>query len=376
MKSVLLVNSLRFPDGDAGAVRVYTFAKALKELGYNVEVITKGCGDGQVNYDGIPFKSFYSNGIKAGVLFLKNIKNYLDSLINGKKIDFIIGYGSDLYLIIFLKYWCKRHSVTFICDVVEWYSKSQFKHPYINSIYLKKQILNKYVLSKNTRIIAISRYLETYYKNKGCLTVRIPILFYSRAATLREFHSGLKLSLVYAGSPGKKDYIYNIIKGLSLLSNEELRRIEFTVFGIQPGVLESNIDEQTFSKVKDILKIKGIQSRKTVIDAYSGCDFSVLLRDPSLRVSKAGFPSKVIECMGYGVPMICNLSSDLADFIVNGVTGIIVADNSACAFADAVRYALTLDIADKENIKKNAYLCVHDKFNIMSYAAGFKKILS
>jgi len=45
------------------------------------------------------------------------------------------------------------------------------------------------------------------------------------------------------------------------------------------------------------------------------------------------------ECSALGVPMLCNLTSDLADYLRNGVNAIVVSDVSVEGFCQALQGA-------------------------------------
>lgn len=375
IQNICLVNILKFPNGDAGSVRVLGFAKVLESLGYNTIVATLGRKDEikkKSCYEGIEYKSFRHKGKFEKILFYPSLLFWLYK--NKDKIDVIIGYASDLILTYILKSFCRIFKITLICDVVEWYSKSQFRYPYISYNYIQKNILNKYVLNRSVRIIAISRYLEEYYKAKGCVTVRIPIFF-----ELPNFYKKTcrnRLSLIYAGSPGKKDFLYAMLQGLALLPLEKLEQVEFTIIGVSQDVVKQNIANDVYDYIKPYLQIKGRISREDVLNHLRESDFSVLLRDPNLKVSKAGFPSKVPESMCNGTPLICNYSSDLQDYLIDSVNALICKDYTPTAFKDTVLKALLLSSEEKKQIAINAYKTAEQHFNICSNREKFINILS
>jgi len=51
-------------------------------------------------------------------------------------------------------------------------------------------------------------------------------------------------------------------------------------------------------------------------------DFSLLLRNEA-RYSRAGFPTKFVESLAVGTPVIANLTSDLHRYLKEGDTGFI-----------------------------------------------------
>lgn len=375
MHNIYLVNSLRFPFGDAGGIRVLGFAKVLKYLGYAPYVVTMGVEpETESIIDDISYKSFRQKNKKMNyLLFYPKMFYFL--LKKRQNINFVIADGSDLLLIVFLKLFCRLFHIVFICDVVEWYSKSQFKRPYLSYDYLSKNILNRYVLTKKDRIIAISRYLEEYFTHKGCKTVRIPIFFEIPEDEFKK-KEHKRLTLIYAGSPGKKDFLGEMLTGVSRLTPSDLQRIRFIVIGVTEANLRMNLGIETYDTIKACLQVTGRLDRHNVLNYYKEADFAVLLRNAELRVSKAGFPSKVSECMCYYTPMICNYSSDLKDYLVDGVNCLICNDHTAESFEDTIKRALALHRDEIKIMSEKAYQTAVRYFNILSNQESFTKILT
>lgn len=364
MKKVVFINDLRFPSGDAGSIRVLNTAKAMRENGEEVLVVSHGERNSSIkkgNVEGVDYILFNSTNRYVDI-FSFVLKIIIWVVCNRKAIKAIVGYGSNTILVGILKMLCGLCKMTFVCDVVEWYSKEQFSSRY-SFAYFQKNIQNKYILNKKVRIIAISSYLEKYYKEKGCKTVRIPIFFDVNVPSIKKTEHN-KLTFMYAGSPGKKDYLYNMLEGISLLCAEDKNKICFIIAGASEQQVKSNIPEDKFNRINDILTIKGRISREEVIDSFKNVDFAVLLRNPDLRVSKAGFPTKVVESMLYKTPMVCNYSSDLSKYLFDGNNSIICKDCTPDAFKDALLRCLQLKKHDIERLSENAYQTVKEKLSI------------
>ena len=61
-------------------------------------------------------------------------------------------------------------------------------------------------------------------------------------------------------------------------------------------------------------------------------DFTVLMR-PNKRYTNAGFPTKLVESLASGVPVIANLTSDIGWAVRDGREGLKVDDYSAASLA-------------------------------------------
>jgi glycosyltransferase involved in cell wall biosynthesis len=90
-----------------------------------------------------------------------------------------------------------------------------------------------------------------------------------------------------------------------------------------------------------------------VYAALRRADFGVLFRDDA-RWSRACFPSKVPELLALGVPMLCNLTSDLGQYLTHGHNAIIANELSVDGFTAALEQALKLDAQAMAAIKHNA----------------------
>jgi len=82
-----------------------------------------------------------------------------------------------------------------------------------------------------------------------------------------------------------------------------------------------------------------------------GADFSVFFRRRN-RVSEVGFPTKYAEATTCGIPVITNSSSDLAEYLRDGVNGILVEEATARAIESALRRAATMGRLEVEGMKE------------------------
>ena len=73
---------------------------------------------------------------------------------------------------------------------------------------------------------------------------------------------------------------------------------------------------------------------------YAIADYSMLLKPEGKRFSAAGFPTKLAESWGHGVPVIANLSSDLNLYLESGFNGYISSSSQPEDFAKAIKEAL------------------------------------
>ena len=96
-------------------------------------------------------------------------------------------------------------------------------------------------------------------------------------------------------------------------------------------------------------------------------DFSLLIRE-SLRFANAGFPTKFVESMSVGTPVIANKTSDLATYLIDGVTGFLVAEPTLDFLSKSIQRAAELSLAEKQTMRKETLAMAKKSFDASIYA--------
>lgn len=385
MRKAVIVTENSYPEGDAGAVRQHAFAKILKQLGYDVLVIGYGKNfDNKIcKYDGVNFISFRPNQeniisriicrVKFGTKVYRYIKqhyNFLDVLMvvdimpqSFKKIEKL-----------------KRiYNCVLIHDSVEWYSPEEFKNGKFNLAYIRKDYTNKKAINNLWNVIAISSFLEEYFKQRNNNVKRIPVIMDIKKITprLKCIENSEKFIFVYTGGPGKKDYLKEIIEGFSFLSLEQRKIVEVNIIGVNEDQLVKSCDVSIdlINSIKDCLKIYGRISRDETLELVKRADYSLLIRDESLRYSKAGFPTKIVESLACGTPPLCNLTSDLGLYLKNEENSIIALGHTSKDVYKAIIHAISITDINKRNfMRESARKLAEDSFHYSRYVSSLKEI--
>lgn len=297
---------------------------------------------------------------------------------NSVKFDSILVVDIPYPALSFVKQYAKQNNINLLHDSVEWYSPEQFKQGKFSIQYILKNLYNKRWIDKNFNIIAISSYLKNHFRQKGCKTIHIPAILDIQNMLYKKRTVREKLTLVYAGSPGKKDYIKEAIEGIALLDKNIIDKIDFRVIGITEAQLISmcDISQQAINKLSYSLNALGRIPRDDVLKHLEEADFTVLMRSPIQRYAKAGFPTKVVESLASGTPIICNITSDLGDYIHDSENGIIVEECTAEAFSNAIRKALSLTIEQRNMMYIKARKSAEECFDYRLYEDALKELLS
>ena len=223
-----------------------------------------------------------------------------------------------------------------------------------------------YCIKKMDGVIAISKYLFDYYKNyTNCILVPPTIDIQSEKWNRNICDaSHYKIKLIYAGSAGygckdRIDYIIDALKGKDSL--------ELTVIGMTQEEYEKGYLLQIPNSVN--VRFKGRLSHLETIKAIQCADFQMLIRDNN-RKNRAGFPTKFVESMACGTPTIATLSSNITDYLIDGVNGIIVSENRTL---DTIFSEITS--MSKERICAMKEVCRNNHvFDYRNYQSTFSNI--
>ncbi len=289
------------------------------------------------------------------------------------KPTYVVVYGGSAQYMLRLMPWCRKNNIPLIVDVVEWYDPRQLAGGRFGPFNLSAQLALRYLYPRVDGVIAISRLLENHYSKAGRPVVRVPPTLdvggvKSRTDLGRA--DGAKLRLVYAGTPGKKDLLGNIIAGIEVVDPAGTG-IELVVLGPSPAEVRSLLGGRILPRS---VQIVGRLGQDEVGGYLAAADFSVLLRE-SARFSNAGFPSKVVESMAHGTPVIANLAGDIALFLHHGEEGLICNDWSIDAFAKTLREALALSPVELATMRKAARHQAERSFDYRGYSRDLSEFL-
>ena len=320
MSNVLVISYSKSPDGDASSIREYTFGKLLESMGHKTFFI--GMGNTPCYHIGL-FKGFEYTSLRINQYqtsprkklvnyfgFKQRLKQFIMQYTVENKIDTILMVVIPINALFFIKRLAKKNNIKLIYDSVEWYSPEQFKLRRLAPHYILNDLYNRIFIDRSFKVIAISKYLENHFKSRKIETVRIPVIMDVKNIRFEKYTKKDKLTILYAGSPGKKDYLKEIIEGIALLNSDELEKIELRLIGFTREHLrgELDIDEETLNKIKDNIKVLGRVPREIVLENLKQADFTVLLRSPVQRYAQAGFRTKVVESLASATPVILNIT--------------------------------------------------------------------
>lgn len=389
-KNVIYVGPFAFPEGGAAARRILGISKSLQANGYKIKIASgQAANVDSFDYEGIEVHSLNERTAEAYPRLLKYIAyltigkktiSWLD-LLDEKPEAIILYSGYSPYFFKLLP-WCKQHNIPLIFDAVEWYDPPSKLHGILNPYYWNIELAMRVLSPKCGNVIAISRYLDEYYRSKGCNTVRVPPTLDTSSTEARLSRDETeKISLSYTGSPGHKDLLDNVLESLLQLDPEG-EHFLLHIAGITNEKLLTfpALSKRALRQLPKCIKCYGVVPQVQAIGIVRNADFSVLLR-PNRRYAKAGFPTKFVESFSVGTPVIANYTSDLADYLKDEQTGIVCADESVGGLLKGLKRVKGLT-KDKLNQMRNSarntsvkHFCIESTFsNIGSFMSRTGKL--
>lgn len=375
-RKAFFITSFAFPRYDAGATRITMLAKALCDRGYEVELC--GMGDNTM-FDGMPCRTlnpYRANRIfnsiswhllgTASVAYAKKIMNKADAVV----VSFLPSSATEK-----IKALCRDAGVAFAVDCTEWFTPEEFTRGEKDPEYIDHVRLLTEVIDSGTKVIAISRYLERYFLEKGCSVLRVPSVL-DCEELVSDYNTrpqSAAVSIMYAGSPGAKDSLAVVLDAIGLLACEDLDRLSFDFYGVTEADLLRYAKKG--SALPPCVRAHGRVPRIEVISALEGADFTILMRDPGMRFAQAGMPTKVTESLGCGTPVIANITSDLGEYLVDGCNSLVVSDYSPQACACAMKRAVALTVDDRLSMRHEAFESMRLGLDYRVYAGALEEFL-
>lgn len=382
--TVIYIGGFELPDKNAAAHRVLNNGKIFRDIGYKVVFIGV---DKSLNYDSSildtrkEIQGFdnwfvpYPHSNKHWVDYLCSIKDFVRVANKYSDVRAVICYNYQAIAFYKIEKFCHKRNIKIIADCTEWYStegaKVLFKIIKGCDSFLRMRVIQKRV----DGLIVISQYLENYYNNCKEI-IRIPPL-----VDLAEDKWGLpipensddKINFVYAGSPGiNKDKINLLIEILHKLKEKS----DFTFYVV--GITKEEYLENHSSQNKLIENLNGrviflgrlphLESLKYIRMS----DFSIFLREDT-RVTKAGFPTKFVESISCGIPVITNNTSDLQCYLIENVNGYFVNIQNSQLMSKKLGEILNLGSGQMAKMKK---LCLESQmFDYKKYAPIIREFM-
>ena len=369
---ILYTGSFLFPEGDAAAARVLGIARALRDNGYDV-IMAGGESHGPQNghasgsdsrtysYDGFScwpqgHLNRDGNPFKRLVPFVSAGRGTLRQLTGESGVAAMIAYDPGSPMLLRLSRYAKTHRIPLILDLTEWHQGGHLPGGWFGARSIDNELRMRYLYPHMGHVMAISSYLTGYYHERGCRVLRVPPLvdLENRKWQTAPVPSPGPLRLVYAGNPGKKDLLGHMVQGLDLLGSRR-HDVQLHLIGVAPEQLAGMMGSHgaALERIGSSLVCRPRAAQGSVPQILSSFDFSVLLR-PHSRYAEAGFPTKLVESLSSGLPIITNVTSDIFEYVRDLEEGVIVPGYSPAAFAHTIQRVLDLPRERRQYMREKA----------------------
>ncbi|TXK77869.1 glycosyltransferase [Mesonia sp. K4-1] len=381
--TILYIGGFELPDKNAAAHRVLANAKILNSLGYETLLIgiLKNNKNKAKNvtewkeFEGLHYRSIpYPTSLKEWLEYLTSIK-----FINLQKIanvKLIIAYNYPGIALWKLHKFCRKNNIKLVADCTEWYE------PKGNPLFkiakgLDVHIRMKLVHPKIDGMIVISDYLFDFYKDKLKNVINVPPLvdLSMQKWKLKSKTKKDGVKFIYAGSPGNgnKDRIDKIIQILSNIRELENKNFELIIVGItREQYLTSFGLNRLPINADDFILFKGRLPHLETLEEIKKSDFSIFIRERNLT-NTAGFPTKFVESISCGTPVITNSSSNIEKFLVNNKTGFLINIEDDSAIKKQLN--IVLDLGPQTILKMKDYCKEMKLFDISKYSITYSNFI-
>lgn len=366
---VLYILSAMFPIGRAYAARAMNICRMLRDSGCTVDVIADySCdlgdiqSDGSVLFEGINIFYSTSHSAKDRTFFDKISVPYRASITLKKYLKnnhpdcTIVSSAFDRFKFFFKI--LKRKNIPIILESCEWFDKYNWKYGHFDPRYHQfKCFWDKYS-TKVDGVIAISLKLENRYIQFVKNVIRIPGLINPAEINYQQQIKHDKIRIAFIGEiVCGKDLIGDLILALSL--PEYIDKIEFHIYG---PTKEEIFEQVGCGNITNNIIIHGFISQNILSSELAKCDYGSIIR-PDRRSSHAGFPTKFVEYLTAGMPVIANLTGDIGLYLKNGYNGFILEGQDEASIKKVLDEICRITPDEYAVLRKNSIKTGNDNFN-------------
>ena len=364
----ILITSMNFPSGGAGATYLNLFCRGIVSSGRSVKVLLlKGHAFGSFKYKG-PRKSITENGIPytylgltqrpdtpikkllEEVLSLIRLISYLVSLIGKHRPVRLLIFNSEVQYNIPILAFSKIFRFNVIKFVAEIIDPSEFTDSFFGRIKRVGYDYNYKVLNiKSDKLLVFSHYLKTFYHELGYDQSKIMV-----QPNLTDFdfwepvNSNIRYTFGYSGAPYLKDGLHDLFKAISLLKREHpeitLLVIGDVTFG--KSLIPSLKAECEVLWISENVSFTGLVELAMVKKYLAECGILAITR-PSTLQTKAGFPTKLGEYFATKRPVLSTDFGDMKEYFTDE-KDIIMAE---CGNAESIAEKIKWMIVNKQKLE-------------------------
>lgn len=327
---ILYTGAFRYPDKDAAGKRVnniincLVMSESIKDIfvaGWEQKENSSFNRDGKVTHESFSILDKKNNSkIRKIINFAFQGYSLLKWFYNKRDcFDIIILYNPPAFFAASMLIMGKIFNKKLILDSTEWYESEHLPGGRYGMASLENYIRMLYVYPRFKNVIAISSFLEKYYLTRGVKNViRVPPLAVKNPVSFGKSKDQLHsdLNLLYAGSPGRKDRLDELVYKIINSKNNINESVKLHIAGIneeQFYLIRPELKRYQ-NKITSFVKFYGRIPMSEVLELYKRMDYCIFIRE-NKRYALAGFPSKVVESLSTDTPIITNPVGDIDEIL-------------------------------------------------------------
>jgi glycosyltransferase involved in cell wall biosynthesis len=374
--TILYIGGFELPDKNAAAHRVLSIGKILREIGYKVVFISV---DKEIDQEDhilktkkivMGFDTYALPHPSSDMLrHLTSIEGYRHVLSLYPDTFAVICYNYPAVAFERIRHDCKHRNIFVLADCTEWYG-SKGRNILFRIVKQMDSFLRMRVIQHRIdALFVISSYLSGIYRNKRNVILPPLVDLDEDKWKAIEMIEEKSIRLVYAGESGpEKEELRMCIQILHKLTD-----IDFTFHVVGETLAHYRkrfpADNDKIEALGDKIVFLGRLSHQDTLDHIKQAHYIVFFREEN-RVSKAGFPTKFVESISCGTPVITNRSGDLQSYLIEGKNGYFVDLYQADTQIRAI-----LARKDTENSMMKEYCRASKRFDFHDYIMPVKHLM-
>lgn len=407
VKNVWIVNRFATPPDLPGGTRHYDFGVELAKRGHNVTIfaadlnymLRSQSGEGethvwppepQESYGSIKFiwaktLKYKRNDWRRAVGMLSFALSVITNGIKRDSPDVVIGSSPHLFGALAGYILAKLRRARFILEVRDLWPQTLIDMRKQNTanrerkfslgsifytvVIITLRIIETLLYRKAERIIVLSEGARQYIIKRGIRPEKLSLLpngvyleefkvSESRTSVREKFGVADKFAVMYTGAHGPANALDTILDTGRLMLDAE--NVAFVLVG--DGPVKAKLLQTVKADNLDNVKMIPAVPKNSVPDMLNAADALVITLRSVELFSYGVSPNKLFEYMASGKPVLCAVSGDVADMVIQAGAGIVIEPENPEALAEAIRSMM----ADKEKCLKygeNGRLFVEKNFS-------------
>lgn len=295
--------------------------KKIKKYTWKIEIEGKNIEILQIPFINLSILKIitrFFSGLYYSIKKFNNIKNKGGVIVYSVHVPYmIIGYIiSKIYNIDYIGIWTDPPAVKLARENI---LKSKLRN--------FEYFISKYFMGKVSKVITLTKYLaEDFAPNKPYLVMEG--ILGNKEIKDKKINKSDIIKIVYTGTLDKRYGVKNIIEGFKM-ANEKKMRLE--IYG--KGDYEKELIKE--SECNENISYKGFVSNDKILDIQRSADYLINARSSKDEYVKYSFPSKTLEYMISGTPVISTMLPGIPDEYKNYF--LVLKDNDAKTVCNMIK---------------------------------------